>query len=119
MQALPRTLSGARQRPLDSLGSDELAVLRGMLEEQREFRIEQLAQLHTLDTDAPLASGDPDVFRSLDTGARAARRDVVAALWRMDEGGYGRCTECGGAVEIERLEILPQTATCLPCIHRA
>jgi RNA polymerase-binding transcription factor len=92
-----------------------LSDLRDMLEEQREFRIDQLRALHALGAGAPPAGGDPDVFRSLQSGARAALRDVHAALWRMDEGAYGRCTRCGGAVEIERLEILPQTAMCLPC----
>jgi RNA polymerase-binding transcription factor DksA len=93
----------------------DLVELRAMLEEQREFRIEQLAQLHALDAAAPLASADPEIFRSLAAGARAALRDVQAALWRLDEGSYGRCTGCGGTVETERLEILPQTPRCLPC----
>ncbi len=115
MQATHRIAAGTTQRPI---GADEQPALRGMLMEQREFRIEQLAQLHHLGADAPLSSADPEVYRSLEAGARAALRDVQAALWRMDEGTYGRCTQCGGQVEAVRLEILPQTTRCLPCTQR-
>ena len=37
------------------------------------------------------------------------------ALWRMEDGHYGRCVTCDGPVELERLEILPQTAQCMAC----
>ena len=86
-----------------------------MLEEQREFRLEQLRELHEPGPGRPLGSTDPEIFRSLVAGAREALRDVQAALWRMDDGRYGRCVSCSGAVEVQRLEILPQTARCLAC----
>jgi RNA polymerase-binding transcription factor DksA len=86
-----------------------------MLEEQREFRLEQLSQLHEPALHGPLGSSDPEIFRSLVSGAREALRDIRGALWRMDEGSYGWCVSCGGAVEVQRLEILPQTARCMAC----
>ena len=97
------------------LSDRQLGELRAMLEEQREFRHEQLAQLHAPTPRGPLGSTDPEIFRSLVSGAREALRDIQAALWRMDEGRYGRCISCGDAVEVERLEILPQTARCMAC----
>lgn len=97
------------------LSTDQLLVLRTMLEEQRAFRIDQLAQLHRPEPAGPLSSTDPEIFRSLDAGARAALRDVQAALWRLDEGTYGACVECHDPIPVERLEILPQTALCLAC----
>jgi hypothetical protein len=100
------------------LSADQLAVLRSMLEEQRAFRLDQLAQLLTPGTHGPLGTSDPELFRTLSAGARAALRDVQAALRRMDEGRYGLCTECGDPVGVERLEILPQTPICLAC-HRS
>jgi RNA polymerase-binding transcription factor DksA len=36
----------------------------------------------------------------------------------MERGTYGRCTICGTAITIERLEILPQTARCITCERR-
>jgi DnaK suppressor protein len=98
-----------------NLSQPQLAELRAMLEEQREFRLDQLSQLHQPTPDGPLASADPEIFRSLVSGAREALRDIQAALWRMDEGTYGWCVSCAGPVEVERLEILPQTARCLAC----
>jgi DnaK suppressor protein len=98
-----------------ALPAGQLEVLRGMLEEQREFRLDQLAQLHLPGPHGPLSSTDPEIFRSLAAGARAALRDVQGALWRMDEGSYGTCIRCHQPIGIERLEILPQTALCMAC----
>lgn len=100
---------------LPRLSDGQLAELREMLEEQREFRIEQLTQLHRPWPHGPLSSTDPEIFRELVNGAREALREVQAALWRMDAGSYGRCVACAGQVEIERLEIVPQTALCMAC----
>lgn len=113
---MTRSTLPARRAP--ALPAGELAELRRMLEEQRAFRIEQLMQLHLPGPRGPLGSTDPEILTSLATGARAALHDVQAALWRMDEGRYGLCTACGAPVELERLEIVPQTAECLAC-HRA
>ncbi len=100
-----------------ALTPGQLAMLRTMLEEQRTFRVDQLRQLH--EPGSPLSSTDPEVVRSLTAGARAALHDVQAALWRMDEGCYGRCTGCGHPIEVHRLEILPASATCSTCRQHA
>lgn len=66
---------------------------------------------------------DPDnsseVTEVLAAGARVALHDVLAALHRMDSGTYGWCTECGSVIPLERLEVLPQVAHCLPCSRHA
>jgi DnaK suppressor protein len=110
---MPRsTIRAAHGVPLSD---DHLIVLRTMLEQQRDFRLEQLAQLHVPGPLGPLSSTDPEIFRSLVSGARAALREVQSALWRMDEGTYGRCVRCQDAIGAERLEIIPQTALCMSC----
>lgn len=43
---------------------------------------------------------------------------LLAALRRMDAGTFGSCTECGAAIPLERLEVFPETATCLDCAGR-
>jgi DnaK suppressor protein len=101
------------------LSDDHLSELRAMLEEQREFRLEQLAQLHHPWPLGPLSTTDPEIFRSLVIGAREALREVQSALRRMDVGRYGLCVACDEPVEIERLEILPQTALCMACQRAA
>ena len=112
MTRTTRSTLAARGEPLSG---DQLAVLRSMLEEQRSFRIDQLAQLHLPGPHGPLSSTDPEVFGSLAAGARSALRDVQDALWRIDEGRYGLCTRCGDTIGLERLEILPAARYCLPC----
>lgn len=109
------TLPAPRRTAPSPLRDEHVAALQSMLEEQREFRLDQLAQLHLPGPHGPLSSTDPEIFRSLVSGARAALREVQAALWRIDEGRYGRCVACDAPIGIERLEILPQTARCLRC----
>jgi DnaK suppressor protein len=46
------------------------------------------------------------------------RAEVLAALARIDDGSYGRCTDCGGPVPEPRLEARPATARCVPCQTR-
>ena len=40
---------------------------------------------------------------------------LTQALKRMDEGTYGTCTECGEEIPAPRLEVFPETATCMEC----
>lgn len=101
--------------PSTPLSQEQLAVLRSMLVQQREFRVDQLTELHRPAPSGLLGSTEPEIFRSLVAGARAALHEVQSALWRMEDGRYGRCVTCDGPVELERLEILPQTAQCMAC----
>jgi DnaK suppressor protein len=88
----------------------QLANFRDQLEEQRRFRLEQLEELRAIDP-----HNTSEVTEVLAAGARAALHDVLAALYRIDAGTYGICTDCDARLPIERLEILPQVGQCLPC----
>lgn len=44
---------------------------------------------------------------------------VVEAIERLDAGSYGRCVDCGGPIELERLAIRPSAARCLRCERAA
>src|SRR6266545_2232255 len=93
---MPRTISPAHE--IDQAG------LRAMLEEQRRFRLDQLAQLHAQSGDArtetagryldPLdASADrarTEVSEVLAAAAVQALEDIDAALARMDAGRRDR-----------------------------
>lgn len=101
------------------LRAGELAQLRMMLEEQRDFRIEQLAALRRPYTRHRLGGGNREISVVLTVGARNALDEVSAALRRMDDGSYGRCLACGATIGIERLEVLPQTTLCMGCQRAA
>ena len=45
----------------------------------------------------------------------AHRRDVVAALQRIDAGTFGTCERCGNTIPDERLEARPTAALCVAC----
>jgi hypothetical protein len=96
-----------------SVRTEQLQAFRAQLIEQRGFRIDQLRLLCTSPT-RPTRSAR-EVTGVLKAGARSALREVEAALRRMDEGSYGLCLSCGEPLPIERLEILPQVARCMPC----
>ncbi len=46
---------------------------------------------------------------------RRVREQVVAALERLQGGGYGRCEICGRAIPEARLEALPWAIRCVDC----
>ncbi|WP_375480119.1 TraR/DksA family transcriptional regulator [uncultured Jatrophihabitans sp.] len=100
---------------LELLTAADLSMLRGMLLEQRDFRLEQLAELRRRQSSAAMSTAVAEVSRSLIDGAQAALRDVHEALERMADGNFGACVGCGGRLERERLEILPHVARCMPC----
>ena len=102
-----------------------LPALRARLEEQRQFRIEQIAALAGGDPGPQPAGtgGTIDAAHSQDTaalltGARQALTDIDTALYRIHNGEYGKCLECGAPIDMQRLRTLPQTALCADC-HRA
>ena len=45
----------------------------------------------------------------------AFERSQVAALGRLDAGGYGTCERCGRAIAPARLEARPVARTCVGC----
>jgi RNA polymerase-binding transcription factor DksA len=94
------------------------ATLRADLERQREFRVDQLQRLAiaaarqiTQTTAQPGSS----VIGLLRDAARAALTEIDAALDRMARNCYGLCQQCGSAIPLERLRVLPMAAMCMPC----
>jgi DnaK suppressor protein len=101
-----------------AIGRPDLAAhlddLHAALIEQRRFRADQLADLataHTTEDDDALEQ----VTVALQVGASTALADIDAALARIKNGQYGRCERCNDAISLERLEILPAAALCMPC----
>ena len=42
-------------------------------------------------------------------------QDVERALGKLDDGTYGTCDACGGAIARERLEAIPWATRCVAC----
>jgi DnaK suppressor protein len=58
---------------------------------------------------------DARVLRALGEAELTALAGVEHALFRLDDGCYGRCIACKAPIEAERLDTLPETSRCLSC----
>ncbi|MFK4147041.1 TraR/DksA C4-type zinc finger protein [Streptomyces sp. NPDC004065] len=45
-------------------------------------------------------------------------KEIDEAFARIEDGTYGTCVGCARPVPAERLEILPYTRHCVPCLRR-
>jgi DnaK suppressor protein len=51
----------------------------------------------------------------LGNGDRRLLKEVVTALRKLDEGGFGECERCGEPIAEKRLEALPFARHCIDC----
>jgi DnaK suppressor protein len=56
-----------------------------------------------------------ELMFSLSDNERATLLQIENALARMDEGTYGRCSNCGQTINIQRLEAVPWARFCIDC----
>jgi DnaK suppressor protein len=47
--------------------------------------------------------------------ARQTLRTLKQALERLRQGSFGECAECGGDIEVKRLEVIPWARYCVKC----
>ncbi|TVP74044.1 MAG: TraR/DksA family transcriptional regulator [Gemmatimonadales bacterium] len=53
--------------------------------------------------------------QNLQERERARHAAIQAALRRIEEGSYGRCTSCGSALHPGRLMVMPEVEHCSDC----
>ena len=97
--------------------SDRLPALRAALEQQRRFRVDQLAELNAASSLCVVGGRDPwdEVGLAVRAAAMTALTDIEAALYRIELGRFGRCQGCDTAIPLERLEMLPMVGCCMQC----
>jgi len=54
----------------------------------------------------------------LGNGDRRLLREVLIALRKLDEGGFGECERCGESIGEKRLDALPFARYCIDCQRR-
>ena len=81
------------------------AELDGLRSAERGQEFEEAAQAE---------QGTADLERLNEAELLELRR-IDAALVRIDQGRWGQCAECGGAIEGKRLEALPWAIRCAGC----
>lgn len=99
---------------IEATESVPLAGLQRELERQLEERLAVLAELEPL----ALPSVDPVAYQTA-ASHRAVVELITAALNRITQGTYGRCTRCGRQIAPARLEVLPYAAACIECQSHA
>ncbi|MDB4476080.1 TraR/DksA C4-type zinc finger protein [bacterium] len=85
-----------------------------------EGRLEKLkrdaAQEHSSDSAEQAQERENDeVVDAIGVETREALGAVKAALQRIDEGSYGRCTRCDGDIAPDRLKAMPEATHCIGC----
>lgn len=112
----------------------QLKAIKSEIMKEREQLLEQLNSItgESLSKSQKDASGDlsgytlhmadmaTDMYNrefslELAEGERERLINLEEALKRIDEGSYGRCDECGGAISRPRLKALPQAKYCIKC----
>lgn len=91
---------------------------RVRLLQQRDFRLQQLHELSEMGFLDAADLGAQEINEALRVAAQAALANADAALRRIEDGSYGRCRGCGGAVSTRRLDAVPSAPLCGSC-HRA
>lgn len=109
----------------------DLAALKTRLEEHREEILADEAS--TVADRAAVDAGDTAMGRlsrmdALQHQAMAQETErrrqielkrIDAALHRMDDGDYGLCVQCEGAIAPKRLDFDPATPLCIKCASAA
>ena len=112
------------------LPQDQFQALRERLEKQRD----EILNMYKQDLRAGQESADDGTEDIVDRANNAYNRELMFslsdterntllqienALRRMDEGTYGRCSNCGQNIAMPRLEALPWARFCVDCQEMA
>jgi RNA polymerase-binding protein DksA len=62
---------------------------------------------------------DTEVVDALGNEAREEMAKISAALKRIETGEFGSCTECGAAINPDRLAAYPYAEECIECAEFA
>lgn len=105
---------------------DRYQALRQRLQNQRD----EILSMYKQDLRAGQESADDGTEDIVDRANNAYNRELMFslsdterntlllienALRRMDEGSYGRCSNCGQSIALPRLEALPWARFCVDC----
>ena len=112
-------------RDIDLIDRERYLLLRGILEDRRREIHEKLRSLRegipmeTPDVrDAEEQSVD-DFVREVDLALMQMKTETLKkidqAIFRLDEGTYGRCQDCDAEIPPARLRALPFAALCRDC----
>jgi RNA polymerase-binding transcription factor DksA len=92
----------------------DLEFFRQELQEQRQFRLDQLTKL-AYEAETITNEALAEVNAALKRAATSVLSEIDAALFRLAIGSFGTCQRCAGPLTVDRLHALPMAALCLRC----
>jgi DnaK suppressor protein len=112
-------MPGSRDHATTPSSPDAAATLAASLQLELEHARAKFARVEAeyaqLLADPDTIQEDRDSVRQLLEELRAASDSAERAVARLAAGEYGQCSACGGDIGAERLEAIPDTATCRDC----
>jgi DnaK suppressor protein len=69
--------------------------------------------------DAAAGTLDREIDYTLEGHSEQVLAQIDAALGRIDDGSFGRCTNCAEPIAEERLEARPWASLCIKCQREA
>jgi DnaK suppressor protein len=87
---------------------DRLQRIRSDLRRERE-------PLRRDAPDAAIAMENDEVLEAIERAVTRELEHIEAALERVDQGVYGLCEKCAGAIDAERLRVVPYVTHCRTC----
>jgi DnaK suppressor protein len=115
-----------KAKPAAEVPQERFDALRARLQTQRD----EIVSMYKQDLRAGQESTDDGTEDIVDRANNAYNRELMFslsdaerntllqienALRRMEEGGYGRCANCGQNIAVPRLEALPWARFCVDC----
>jgi DnaK suppressor protein len=115
-----------KAKPAAELPQDRFEALRERLQNQRT----EILDMYKQDVRAGQESADDGTEDIVDRANNAYNRELMFslsdaerqtllqienALKRMEDGGYGRCANCGQTINVLRLEAVPWARFCIDC----
>lgn len=109
--------------PNRALSGESVTLLRSLLLCELAQQLQQAAdQRESVEELTGRADSARAVDRELAEAAASHAEELIAevrhALDRLEDGTFGCCEECGGSIDLARLEALPYTRRCLQCVSQ-
>jgi len=90
-----------------------LEELEQQKQNEEEFETTELSNYDNHPADNATDLTDQHTRLALNRHFDEEMADIETALTAIEEGTYGKCTECGGEIPLARLEAVPTALTCV------
>lgn len=103
----------------------QLKMFRSLLKDRRQELLDEAGRTATGmsntgdnfpdPTDRALLEGNRNLMLRIRDRERKLLSKIDEAMERIEDGSYGKCESCGGAIGVERLKARPVTTLCIEC----